>query len=293
MSHLLSYDDRPIISGSYQRSASMGVVQGHPHREIHLDPHHRGPQLMQTQPADIPRILEELSSLGEVYNQHVLTSMLQSCNALNTEINTVKSSNESILSRMAQFELSQQLSQVEHLDLAQLARKREKGLRLDAIKGIESKWEMSTLIDLEYLIKDQDKVLESLHPNHLDGLLRGTVTVPQSGYVETCGPALTEKALSGLVSGHIRLRTCVFDQIRVLEAVAKSSLGKDVIPHLQPNWDHFNTGTLEEKEAFDERQQSQKGAQGSRGSALLIANLSQPLKAGANQAARGAGGNCG
>ena len=66
-------------------------------------------------------------------------------------------------------------------------------------------------------------MLESLHPNDLDGLLRGLVTVPQSGYIEACGQALVEQALSGLVASHIHLRTCLFDQIRVMEAVEKST----------------------------------------------------------------------
>ena len=127
--------------------------------------------------------------------------------------------------------------------------------------------------------------------------------------MDQVNPALLDTVLGGLVTSHIRLRTCLYDQIRVLEAAAKSSLGRDIIPKLQPQWDHLSAGTLEEKEAFDERvraaekavkadrtalnaqrQKSRKGAQGSGGSASLAANLTRPLKSGSTGAAGGHGG---
>ena len=292
------------INGLFQESAPMDEVEVIP--RVYIEPHHRGTHLVQTQSADIPRVLEELRSRGVEYNEHVMTSVLQGCNAINAELNTVKSSHEVVLRRMAQLELSQNLTQVNQLDLAQAARKREREKRLEAFKGPDNKREMGTLIDLEHLVEDQDKLLESLHPTNLDSLLKGQEIVPKTGYVAKCGTELTEQALSGLIAGHIRHRSRLYDQIRVLEAAAKSGLGKQVIPHLQPNWDHYHAGSLEEKEAFDERvklaekavraenaaqkaqrQQSQKG-QGPRGAASLAANLSQPLKAGTQQ--RGGGG---
>ena len=120
-------------------------------------------------------------------------------------------------------------------------------------KGVDAKREFAALVDLEHMVQDGDKVLESLFPKHLDSLLKGQKDVPMSGYVEQVDHTLLNKVMGGLVASHIRLRTRLYDQIRVLEAAAKSSLGREIIPKLQPNWDHFSAGSLEEKEAFDER----------------------------------------
>ena len=130
-----------------------------------------------------------------------------------------------------------------------------------------------------------------------------------SGYVEKVDHSLLDTVMGGLVASHIRIRTRLLDQIRVLEAAAKSSFGRDIIPKLQPQWDHFSAGTIEEKEAFDERvkaaekavkadrtalnaqrQKSRKGAQGSGGSVPLAANLTRSLKSGSKEAAGGRGG---
>ena len=304
-------DERPILTGQRfqdQDAMDQGPV-GDPFGGPYLDPDHHGPRLLETRPADIDTILSTLSSRGEAYNEHVLRSVLLSANAQNAELNLVKSSFNDLRSRMQQLEVNQRLAQVEHLNLAEQARKREKSLRLEAFQGGDAKREFAALVDLQFLVQDGDKVLESLFPEHLDSLLKGIKDVPSSGYVDQVNPALLDTVLGGLVTSHIRLQTRLYDQIRVLEAAAKSSLGRDIIPKLQPNWDHFSAGSLEEKEAFDERVKaaeksvradrtalnaqrlkSRKGAQGPGGSASLAATLARPLKSGSQGAAGGGGG---
>ena len=304
-------DERPILTG--QGRQDQDAMDLAPDRDLlwesYLDPGHRGPRLLETQSADIDKILSDLSSRDEVYNERVLRSVLLSGNAQNAELNTVKSSFNEMSSRMQQLELTQRLAQVEHLNLAESAKKREKSLRLEVFKGVDAKREFAALVDLEHIVQDGDKVLESLFAKNLDSLLKGQKDVPMSGYVEQVDHTLLNKVMGGLVASHLRVRTRLMDQIRVLEAAAKSSLGKDIIPKLQPTWDHFSAGSLEEKEAFDERVKaaeksvradrtalnaqrlkSRKGAQGSGGSASLAATLARPLKSGSQGAAGGGGG---
>ena len=288
-------DERPILTGQGlqdQDAMEQGPVRD-PLGESYLDPAHRGSRLLETQPADIDKIMSALSTRDEVYNERVLRSVLLSGNAQNAELNNVKSSFNELSERMQQLELSHEISHILHLDMAQSARKREKSLRLDAFKGDDAKCEYSALIDLEHIVQDGDKILELLYTEDLDSLLKGQKDVPRSGYVKHVDPALVDTVLGGLVASHIHLRTRLFDQIRVLEAAAKSSFGREIIPQLQPNWDHFSAGSLEEKEAFDERVKAAEKVVKAERTALnasLAANLTHSLKSGSLGAAGGGGG---
>ena len=102
-------DDRPILTGQVfqvQDAMDLGPV-GDPLEETYLDPGHRGSRLLESQPADIDKILSTLSSRGEEYNERVLRSVLMSGNAQNAELNKVKSSFNDMSLRMQQLELNQ------------------------------------------------------------------------------------------------------------------------------------------------------------------------------------------
>ena len=310
--------DQSYFTESYQGSASMDGAEklvpstapraGGGTSTVHIDNRHHGLQLVRTERENIPQVLAEIRARGGEYAEHVLSSVLYGCSSMNDDLNNVKSSYADVCKRMQRLEVSQHMQQIQHLDLADVAKKREKDRRVQVIKGIDAKREMATLIDLENHLNDQDKVLESLVPDTLDDLLKGRAAVPQTGYVASLGEDLVDQTIGALITGHIRIRSRVWDQVRVLEAAAKSSHGRELIPYLQPTWDHFSSGTHEEKEVFDERvkaaekvakadkallkaqRQPQKGS-GARGtSASLASNLTQSLKAGNKEPLRGGGG---
>ena len=310
--------DQSYFTESYRGSASMDGAEklvpstapraGGGTSTVHIDNRHHGLQLVRTERENIPAVLAEIRARGGEYAEHVLSSVLYGCSSMNDDLNNVKSSYADVCQRMQRLEVSQHMQQIQHLDLADVAKKREKDRRVQGIKGIDAKREMATLIDLENHLNDQDKVLESLVPSNLDDLLKGAAAVPQAGYVASLGENLVDQSIGALITGHIRIRSRVWDQVRVLEAAAKSSVGKELIPYLQPTWDHLSAGTHEEKEAFDERvkaaekvakadhahlkaqRQPQKGP-GARGtSASLASNLTQSLKAGTKEPPRGGGG---
>ena len=224
-----------------------------PRRYTALDPCHQYTTLFQSKPADVPRVLDELRTRGGDYVESAFASMLLGCNALNEETNVTKMAVSELQQEVQLLREQSRLGQVEHLDLAAAAQKREKELRLDVFKDKQVKREVATLIDLEYLTKDADKVLESIWPGQVDDVLKGRVSVPSGGYHGLLSPAMIDQIIAGLAENHVRTRRRIFDQIRALEAGAKSHVGFGIIPFLQPNWDYYHSGTLEDKEAFSER----------------------------------------
>ena len=167
-------------------------------------------------------------------------------------MNRVKSVNNDMLGRLTSLEEQVRLNQINQLDQVETARKRKKDFRVAVHKDKTVQREFGTLMDFEHNTKDVDSIIEPVLDD-LDGTLKGRVPVPSSGFVQRFGADIVDQVVGSMIQMHVKTRIRLFDQIRCLEAGARSHMGYGILKFLQPDLDHFHTSSLEEKEAFEER----------------------------------------